>query len=251
MLIVSVLVVACLAASSLLPSPTFALSASGSSIRPLHYSWLQSWGDRLRGRRYLTLTFDDGPYGDGLDERLLQTLERHQADAIFFIVCHHLPRADKTLWSRALHDGDLLGNHSFDHAQLAKLGLAALEHEIGDCSDRIAQESGQRPAFFRPPFGQTSPAVRSMASTFGMQEMRWDANSQDSWQTRPEQIQGWVDRQSDNFSILLMHSKPTTVAVLDRVLTGLESRGFRFVLPVPSTEPPSGSSSHPAHGSRP
>jgi len=76
--------------------------------------------------------------------------------------------------------------------------------------------------------------------------MLWDANSEDSWLTRPEQIMAWSMRESDNFSILLMHSKPTTAAVLDKVLSALEGRGFRFVVPLTdissrSTQPQSGS----------
>lgn len=48
--------------------------------------------------------------------------------------------------------------------------------------------------------------------------MLWDANSEDGWLARPEQIMAWSMRESGNFSILLMHSKPTTAAVLDRCL---------------------------------
>lgn len=47
--------------------------------------------------------------------------------------------------------------------------------------------------------------------------------------------------ETENGSILLMHDRPTTAKALDRVLTALESEGYRFVLPAensPSEMPP-------------
>ncbi len=222
---------ACLAASFMYPRPTFGLSADRHSLRPVDYPVLQAWGDRLRGRRYLTLTFDDGPYGGGIDERLLDILQRHHARAVFFVVCSRLDLADHNLLRRALNDGNVIGNHSFDHAHLPQETADRLDHEIAGCSRAIAGLTGRCPPFFRSPFGQTSPAIRTRVRVAGMREMLWDANSQDSWLTRPQQILSWVDRESGDFSILLMHSKPTTAAVLDRALTELERRGFQFVLP--------------------
>jgi len=65
----------------------------------------------------------------------------------------------------------------------------------------------------------------------GMQQVLWNANSEDSWLKHPNQILYWSLEQTDSGSILLMHDNPTTAAALDRVLTELEKRGFRFVLP--------------------
>jgi len=219
-------------ASMLLSPPKFLISRSGQSLEPRHYPLLQAWGDWVRGRKYLLLTFDDGPFGSGVDDRILDVLEKHHARAVFFVVCRNLARANEMLLQREIADGDLIGNHSFDHAHLMKLPDDQLLHEIAGCNDLVAERTGRRPAFFRPPFGQTSARVRALEQSSGLREMLWDANSEDSWLTRPEQIMAWSMRESDNFSILLMHSKPTTAAVLDQVLSGLEGRGFRFVLPV-------------------
>lgn len=226
------LAVISICASVLLPPPKFLVSQSGQSLEPMHYPVLQAWGDWLRGRKYLALTFDDGPFGSGVDDRILDVLEKHHAHAVFFVVCRNLARADNILLQREASEGNLIGNHSFDHAHLTKLADDQLLHEIAGCNDLVAERTGRRPAFFRPPFGQTSARVRALEKSSGLREMLWDANSEDSWLTRPEQIMAWSMRESDNFSILLMHSKPATAAVLDRVLSGLEERGFRFVLPV-------------------
>jgi peptidoglycan/xylan/chitin deacetylase (PgdA/CDA1 family) len=71
-----------------------------------------------------------------------------------------------------------------------------------------------------------------VAQSAGMEQMRWNANSEDSWQKRPEQILSWSLEQTEDRSILLMHDRPATAVALDRVLTDLEQRGFRFVVPI-------------------
>lgn len=218
-------------AGSGLPPPSFKVSRSLDGIRPLNYPAWRTASDWLTGRKYVVLTFDDGPYGGGVDEQILSILQRHHAPAIFFVVCNRLDGRTDHVLSEIMKAGDLVGNHSYDHPHLPLLNLSALQRQVDGCSERIASVTGRRPRYFRPPFGQTSPGVERIVQSAGMGQVLWDANSQDSWLTKPSQILYWSMEQTGNDSILLMHSKPTTVAVLDRVLTELEGRGFQFVLP--------------------
>jgi peptidoglycan/xylan/chitin deacetylase (PgdA/CDA1 family) len=214
-----------------LPAPRFTLAKDQSSIAPLDPPLLRQTSDWLRRRRYVLLTFDDGPYGHGVDERILGILKRHHAHAVFFLVCARLTNDTARVPSEILDTGNMIGNHSYDHGHLAAMKPAALQHEIADCSARLFSLTGERPRYFRPPFGQTSPQVRDAAAAAGMHQVLWNANSQDSWQAEPEQILYWSMEETDNDSILLMHDKPTTANALDRVLTSLEAKGFNFVLP--------------------
>lgn len=214
-----------------LPPPSFKVSRSLDGIMPLNYPAWRIASDWLTGRKYVVLTFDDGPYGGGVDEQILSILRRHHAPAIFFVVCNRLDGRTDHVLSEIVQDGHLIGNHSYDHPRLPQLNLADLQHQVEGCSERIVNVTGRRPRYFRPPFGQTSLGVEQVVQAAGMGEVLWDANSQDSWLTKPNQILYWSMEQTGNGSILLMHSKPTTAAALDRVLTELEGRGFRFVLP--------------------
>jgi peptidoglycan-N-acetylglucosamine deacetylase len=230
----SLMLLACLlllAGRGLTP-PRFMLDrTTQGSVKPIgEYSWRKA-SDWMAGRKYAVLTFDDGPYGHGVDEQILHVLHKHHAHAIFFLVCSHINDRTSGLLGAYEHDGHVIGNHTFDHPQLNTLSDAALNNQVEGCSRRIAGITGHRPFYFRPPFGQTSSRVRHFAEMSGMQQMLWDANSQDSWQTKPQQIRFWSNRDTDNLSILLMHDRPTTAAVLDQTLTDLEQRGFRFVLP--------------------
>jgi peptidoglycan/xylan/chitin deacetylase (PgdA/CDA1 family) len=210
--------------------PLLVLAPGGNSIKPVDSGWREV-SDWLMGRKYAVLTFDDGPYGHGVDEHIIGILRKHHAHAVFFLVCSHITDSTEPVLDELKKNGDLIGNHSFDHLKLTYLQEADLRHEIDGCSQLLAKLSGRRPYYFRPPFGMTSPLVTQSVHAAGMKQMLWNANSEDSWMTKPEQILYWSLEETDNHSILLLHDKPATAAVLDQVLTQLEQRGFQFVLP--------------------
>lgn len=220
-----------------LPPPRFVLDRDQRSVDPIAYPPWRSASDWLARRKYAVLTFDDGPYGGGVDERILETLQRHHARAIFFLVCSYVTAATSRVPGEIAQAGDLIGNHSYDHPHLNQFRAAGLQQQVEGCSARIAALTGRRPRLFRPPFGETSPRVMQAVQSAGMQQVLWNANSEDSWLKRPDQILYWSLEQTANGSILLMHDNPTTAAALDRVLTELEKHGFRFVLPVAHSPP--------------
>lgn len=211
--------------------PRFVLDQASASVKHINHRPWRAASDFLAGRKYMVLTFDDGPYGYGLDEQILAILRKHHAHAMFFLVCSHINDSNRDVLGKFERDGDLIGNHSYDHLKLDTLARPELAQQIEGCSKRLAELTGHRPYYFRAPFGATSPLVAQVAQSSGMKQMLWNANSQDSWMTRPEQILQWSVEQPEDQSILLLHEKPTTVAVLDQMLTQLEQRGFQFVLP--------------------
>lgn len=212
--------------------PHFVIDETASNVKQASGLSLRKVSDFLAGRKYVVLTFDDGPYGYGVDEQIMATLQKHHARAMFFLVCSHINDANRGVLGKLEGAGHLIGNHSYDHLKLDALtSKPELEHQIDGCSQRLARLTGRRPYYFRPPFGATSPLVAQVAQASGMKQMLWNANSQDSWMTQPEQILHWSLEQTEDQSVLLLHEKPATAAVLDDMLTQLEQRGFQFVLP--------------------
>jgi peptidoglycan/xylan/chitin deacetylase (PgdA/CDA1 family) len=211
-------------------APRFVLDEQHASIAPLSQNNWRGASDWIAGKKYALLTFDDGPYGHGLDEKILGVLHRHHAHAIFFIICSRLDAADPGLLSEFERNGHLIGNHSYDHLRLTTLSTIELHQQIEGCSQRLARSIGHRPFYFRPPFGLTSLAVKRSAEASGMHQMLWNANSGD-WTMNPQKIHELTLAEADNQSIVLMHERPATAEALDETLTDLERHGFEFVLP--------------------
>lgn len=214
-----------------LPPPPFALT-NDHLLAPTDYPLWHRASDWLAHRKYIMLTFDDGPYGHGVDGKILTILAKHHAHAVFFEVCAHINGQTLDVPKHILASGNLLGNHSYNHLHLPKLGPAALQQQIAGCSDKLASITGIRPRLFRPPWGQLSPAAVKAIHAAGMQIVLWDANSGDTWLKSPQAIIHMsLYEASLGGHVLLMHSRPTTAAALDTLLTKLQQRGFRFVLP--------------------
>lgn len=218
----------------LTPSPRFALGDDGRQIVSSQYDPLRRASDWFTGRKYAVLTFDDGPDGHGVDQQILDVLRKHHAHAMFFVVCNKIDDDTSTIIERMERDGHVIGNHSFDHPDLARLPSSRLTQQIEECSRLIARVTGHRPHYFRPPFGSTTSSVAKSASDSGMEQMLWNANSLDVATKHPEKIVRYVSLEADDASVILMHQRSITVSVLDRILTDLEQRGFTFVLPEPA-----------------
>ncbi len=58
-------------------------------------------------------------------------------------------------------DGFRFGGHSLTHPDLTTLDAGTLEAEVRGAGERIAEELGESPASFAPPYGATNPAVRA------------------------------------------------------------------------------------------
>ena len=217
-----------------LPPPQFRITRDG-LLEPLNYPAWRRTSDWLAQRKYIMLTFDDGPYGRGVDEDILSILAAHRAHAVFFEVCAHIDAATQRVPGLILATGNMLGNHTYHHRHLPKLGASALQQEIAGCSAKLATVTGIRPTLFRPPWGQLSPAAIAAIHKAGMQPVLWDANSEDTWLKSPKEIiRMSLYEASLGGHILLMHSKPTTATALGPLLTELQKRGFQFVLPTVS-----------------
>jgi peptidoglycan/xylan/chitin deacetylase (PgdA/CDA1 family) len=214
-----------------LPPPKFQLTRRH-LLTPVGYPLWRRASDWLAGRHYIALTFDDGPGGHGVDARILDILARHHAHAVFFEVCAHINSKTHDIPKRILASGNLLGNHSYDHLDLSALSAIALKHQTAGCSDKLESITGVRPSLFRPPWGQLSPAATKAIHAAGMHIVLWDANSGDTWLKSPDQIiRMSLYEASLGGHVLLLHSRSATAESLDTLLTQLQRRGYRFVLP--------------------
>jgi peptidoglycan-N-acetylglucosamine deacetylase len=208
--------------------------------------------DLLRPKPIL-LTFDDGPQDSVIDRQILAILARHHAHAIWFVNCNKLDpalasdaAANRAVLKEIVAQGHQVGNHSYNHYDLAALEAKnpqQLDHEIGDCSDMIESISGVRPRYFAPPFGISTPHVKDIVERNGMHVVLRTNNSYDSMLhafRRDVRLYSWYLEHNPAFDfvghtgagdIILMHDFANTRFVLDRSLTALENRGFVFAIP--------------------
>ncbi|WP_152393987.1 polysaccharide deacetylase family protein [Paenibacillus guangzhouensis] len=185
-------------------------------------------------KKVVLLTFDDGPKDEKMINRLIDTLDKHHAKAIFFVNGYRVKAHPELL--KLIHDREqVIGNHSWDHINLKKESEASIKKQIEDVQKIVKDTVGESPKFFRPPFGLGNDTVRSIVKNNGMLFMTWSNGSLD-WDSKnknkPDAVIKNVLEQLHPGSNILMHELPWTVDASDELLTKLEDKGYSFVNPL-------------------
>jgi peptidoglycan-N-acetylglucosamine deacetylase len=172
----------------------------------------------------MALTFDDGP-DPRVTPAILDTLQRHQARATFFVIGREIPGRTGLL-QRMYHEGHEIGNHSWNHADFTSLSPAAMRSEWQSTSAALVAAGLPAPTLFRPPYGAVNPAVRLHVP---LTLVRWDIDT-DDWLTHdPVRIMESLRRDAHPGAIILMHDKyDATALTLETALTEL-SPYYQFV----------------------
>ncbi|WP_068785232.1 polysaccharide deacetylase family protein [Paenibacillus phocaensis] len=189
--------------------------------------------DETIDKKVVLLTFDDGPKEKEMIDGLIDTLDKHQAKAIFFVNGYRV-KAHPELLQLIQDRGQIIGNHSWDHIDLKKESAASMRKQIEDVQAIVKETTGEAPRFFRPPFGSGNDTTHQIAEENDLIYMTWSNGSLD-WDSKnknkPEAVIANVLEQLHAGSNILMHELPWTVEALDELLTQLEQKGYGFVDP--------------------
>jgi peptidoglycan/xylan/chitin deacetylase (PgdA/CDA1 family) len=116
--------------------------------------------------KFVYLTIDDGP--SKRTWQLLDYLDAHKVGAILFCIGKNLIKRPD-IATRAIREGFIIGNHSYDHSDFNKLKQVHARRQV-EKTDRIISElyariGMQRPArYFRFPYGNRGRTARAKQS---------------------------------------------------------------------------------------
>lgn len=157
-----------------------------------------------RSRRWIALTFDDGPDARSTPA-LLELLREAKVCAAFFCVGQRVAE-NRDLAARIVHDGHLVGNHSWAHSHATNFfSVARLRDELTRAQRIIQEATGVAPRWFRPPMGLSNPRVFRVARALGLSVVGWSARGFDTQITDPERVVRRILRQIRPGAIVLLH----------------------------------------------
>ena len=180
-------------------------------------------------QREVAIGFDDGPWTD--TAAFVSMLERAGARATFFMIGRQITSQDRSLLLRELRDGDVPGDHTYSHPDLATSG--EVRTQLLRTIERIRAVSGYTPCVFRPPYGDTDAAVQETARSLGLSTVLWNVDPSDYAQPGTGAIEQRVLAQVRPGSIIISHDgggpRAQTLAAYPGIIAKLRARGYRIV----------------------
>jgi peptidoglycan-N-acetylglucosamine deacetylase len=131
---------------------------------------------RLAGRGdpgHVALTFDDGP-DPATTPGFLDELAARGIRATFFMLGSMVERAPG-LVAEVVAAGHEVGVHGFEHRYLPLRGPVATWSDLTRAVELIADTTGTRPRFYRPPYGVLSGPALLTVRQLGLTPVLWGA----------------------------------------------------------------------------
>ncbi|MCW3018684.1 MAG: polysaccharide deacetylase, partial [Solirubrobacterales bacterium] len=189
--------------------------------------FVKAGGDRGRD---VALTFDDGP--GPYTPAVLGVLERLHVHATFFEIGEML-RYFSASTVRELRDGDVIGDHTQTHPEMATLSAHAQHEELFEQILHIELLDGPRPTLFRPPYGSYNATTMRQLRALHLLMVLWSVDTDDYLQPGVPVIVQRALAGAHPGAIILMHdaggTRTQTIAALPMIIDKLRARGFLLV----------------------
>ncbi|MFZ5951796.1 MAG: polysaccharide deacetylase family protein [Candidatus Rifleibacteriota bacterium] len=185
----------------------------------------------LGGQRKILLTFDDGPH-PRTTPYILDILKKRNLRAVFFVLGLQAEKHPQIL-KRIAEEGHEIGNHSFNHKNLAQLSEEMVRQQIDRTNSIVEKVTGKKPRFLRPPYGAMDKQLIRICQSENMSIMLWTVDPKD-WQNKNETaILRNLSRQlgltgnSHGGAVLLHDIYPATVKALDPFLDQISMLNYQ------------------------
>ncbi|MBB5262931.1 peptidoglycan/xylan/chitin deacetylase (PgdA/CDA1 family) [Catenibacillus scindens] len=208
-------------------------------ILSLTYSFLQGDSSVFVGNftsessgKYVAITFDDGPKA-GTTDVLLDGLKERGVRATFFLIGKQIDE-NRDIVVRMAAEGHQIGNHTFNHVNLAQMSDAGACEELTLCYEEIfsavgAGEGSEGEAYFaiRPPFGEIGASVRENVDS---PVILWSVDTRDWTGMGAEDIADYIVKTAGEGDIILLHDifENSVAGALMAIDTMMEN-GYTFV----------------------
>ena len=181
--------------------------------------------NKYKNIKRVALTFDDGPSSE-CTPRLLDILKEENVKATFFLVGKNI-KENEDIVIRMKNEGHLIGNHTFNHSQLMKLGFDEAVEEINTTNAWITNISGYTPEYIRPPFGSFTDELLSETS---MSVVMWNVDPLDWKYKNKDIVTDKILKNVKNGDIILMHDIfESSVDAAQTVIKELKKQDYVFV----------------------
>ena len=193
----------------------------------------------------VALTFDDGP-DPRWTPQILDILKAKHAPATFFVIGKNM-QAHPGLVAREINEGNMVGNHTYTHPNIAATPVAETDFELNLTQRLFEVITGRSMRLFRPPYfgdaepstpAEVEPLITAQKLGYLIVGLRIDP---DDWKKPDAQliVQRTLDRLENPTQgelpgqVVLLHdsggNRAKTVEALPELIDQLRANGYRLV----------------------
>lgn len=170
----------------------------------------------------VALTFDDGPSTVNTP-KVLELLKKYKAHATFFVVGTRVSAGADVL-KQEVAQGCEIGNHSWDHTNLAGLSMKKVNKQYDKTANLVKKLVGYDITLLRPPYGAISQKMRNKLKH---PMVLWNVDTLDWKYKNTKKIMKQLKKNVKDGDIILMHDiHPTTAEALKKVLPWLVKNDY-------------------------
>lgn len=174
-------------------------------------------------KKYVALTFDDGP--SIYTKQIIDTLKKHQVNATFFILGNKV-KPYQNLLNESLSNGNIIGNHSYNHKWLIKLNEKELNNQINKTNEEIKLYTGFTPTLLRPTYGSINNKIKNL----NMDIVLWTVDTMDWKYKKVSTIVSKATKNLKDGDIILMHDiYKTSALAVDKIIIEIKKKGFEII----------------------
>ena len=177
------------------------------------------------------LTFDCG-YENGNLPTILDVLREEGVPALFFLT-GYLMEEEPDLVLRMVHEGHLVGNHTYDHPNLTTVTRERFLDELKRAEEKFHEITGQEmDKYLRPPEGRFNQEVLDWAAEAGYYTVLWSLAYVD-WNVDDQKGGAYAHEQVMNKmhpgAIILLHSTSSdNAAAMADLIPSIREAGYVF-----------------------
>lgn len=176
-------------------------------------------------KKYVALTFDDGP--SVFTKEIIDLLKKYEYNATFFVLGNKLNVDYTNILKESINNGNEIGIHGFSHKSFTRLKTEALEEEITKSEKYVYNLTKYMPNLVRPPYGNINNNIRNL--NLGPYIL-WNNDTLD-WKLRDaKKIYERLINSIEENNIILMHDTYlTTYKALELILPYLKENNYEVV----------------------
>ena len=183
---------------------------------------------KMAEKKLVALTFDDGP-SVGTTDKVLDVLKENDIVASFFLIGQKITEESAYLVKRAYDMGCTMENHSKTHPGMTGLSDEEILEEISYTTNKIEEITGEKPAFFRPPYIDCDQRLFDLVDLgficgYGCEDWLPEGNAE-------ERTRRILEQAHPGFIILVhdMEGNTQTVEAIKKIIPALKEQGYEFV----------------------